>query len=967
MSAKFSTWRQILPAAMIGATAYLASGVAAAADTAAAGAPLEEVIITGSSIAQKADTSPLPVTTLTEKDIAKTGLTSVTDLVQNLPAMQGFVPSSSSVNGGGGGATTAALHALPSKYTLVLVDGQRVAPFGNGAVQGGGSSVNLETIPLDAVERVEVLTDGASALYGADAIAGVVNFILKKNRTDGSVFYNASIPDSAGGSGWNAGFSKGFGDLKSDGYNILVTYSHDIQDSLLASQRAVSRRGSLIPFTSGGVNYIFTNRTSNTEPANVILKPTANPNGAPGSYNPYLTANGNCGNPNAGAQLTSDGTICRFNYAATVEDIPSSKRDSGLLKGTFKVGDNSEVWAEVMLSQIDLLAQYAPPAQPLSLSSSPTSSLATLWTKYVAPYLAANNITATKATLGYRAVTAGGRTDDWATATRHIAFGWDGNVEGWDLKATAVISHGRLTDYAAGGYLDFNIFKAAIASGAYDPVASTGSSALSTSILHTPFQWVDSDLKTLSLGAQHKLFDMDGGASILSVGAEYSASKYQNNYSNYILSQSGFSTQPADPNYPVGGNYGQVPVEADRTYWGLFGEWLLPVENNLNVNASLRYDSYSKTHSTTVFSAVADANGVQQQIAAADLGNTFTKATGKLSFRYTPLEQLSIRGSVGTGFKAPTMTDIAGALTLAGSTSNSYTCPFPGTLGCSPGSAQYDLLAGPNGLSGSNGLKPEKSTQWTFGVRVEPAKGLAFALDYWNVSISDQVLSQGIAESVGFANPTQYQSLFIDPFNDPVSGLTIGFIQAPFNGGKAHYSGIDWHFSYTTDTAWGNFSANWTGTDMLKQDYTFSPGGDKLTDLGVYGPDQAVVFRVQSNLALSLQTGKWVNTLMAHYKSSYRDQSFGAGGNIYVLNPDGSFGANPGFDGLNVPSYTTLDWQTVLSVNKVLDVTLGVRNLTAKDPPLSFQTGGGGNQAGYDGRYADPIGRAWYVRGTYKF
>ena len=102
--------------------------------------------------------------------------------------MQGFVPASSSVNGGGGGITTAAVHSLPSKYTLVLVDGQRMAGFELGTVQGGGFGVNLNSIPLDAVERVEVLTDGASALYGADAIAGVVNFVLKKDQTEGSVY-----------------------------------------------------------------------------------------------------------------------------------------------------------------------------------------------------------------------------------------------------------------------------------------------------------------------------------------------------------------------------------------------------------------------------------------------------------------------------------------------------------------------------------------------------------------------------------------------------------------------------------------------------------------------------------------------------------------------------------------------------------------------------------------------------------
>jgi len=244
MSVEFSKGRRVLPAALFGAAAYMASGIATSADTAADAQPqLEEIVITGSSIAQKADSSSVPVTILTSQDIAKTGLTSASDLIQNLPAVQGFVAQANSVNGAGGGQTTAALHALASKYTVVLLDGQRVAGYSLNNGLGGGSAVNLESIPLDAVERVEVLTDGASALYGADAVAGVVNFILKKNSTEGNVFYHSSVPDQQGGDAWSAGFSKGFGDLNSDGYNLLVTYSHDVQGTLWAKDRAVSSRG----------------------------------------------------------------------------------------------------------------------------------------------------------------------------------------------------------------------------------------------------------------------------------------------------------------------------------------------------------------------------------------------------------------------------------------------------------------------------------------------------------------------------------------------------------------------------------------------------------------------------------------------------------------------------------------------------------------------------------------------------
>jgi len=220
-------WSMCRIAAGLGASLISLAAMAADTTAPAPATDLVEIVVTGSSIAQRLDSSSLPVTLIGSEEIAKTGYTSTTDLLQNLPAMQGFVPASSSVNGGGAGITTAAVHSLPSKYTLVLVDGQRMAGFELAAVSGEGFGVNLNSIPLDAVERVEVLTDGASALYGADAIAGVVNFVLKKDQTEGSAYYNASIPSQSGGGSWNAGMSKGFGSLSDDGWNILLTFSHN--------------------------------------------------------------------------------------------------------------------------------------------------------------------------------------------------------------------------------------------------------------------------------------------------------------------------------------------------------------------------------------------------------------------------------------------------------------------------------------------------------------------------------------------------------------------------------------------------------------------------------------------------------------------------------------------------------------------------------------------------------------------
>jgi len=968
-----------LAVALAGAAAISVSAVVLAQE-----APIERIEITGSAIRRIEAETALPVTTLTREDIAKTGATSATDLLQMLPSLQGFVTSSDSVNGGGGGVTTAALHSLPSKYTLVLIDGQRVATQGLNNSFGGGVAVNIESIPLDAVERVEILADGASALYGSDAIAGVVNFILRKNSTAGNVYFNWNAAQHPGGDSWSAGFSKGFGDINTDHFNVLFNYSHDYQQTIMASERPSSARGAFFPFTYKGTNYIFNQATSNTEPANITFQavPTGSPAGTtPTRYsiNPFFRLNGNCGNANAQVLVPpalSGGVVgesCRFNYAATVEDVPPSTRDAGLVKASFKVNNDTSAYAEYLITNYSTQPRYAPPAQPLGIN--PTTQFPTLYNKYVAPFLAANGLTSTngKATLGYRAVQAGGRQDNYVTEAEHFSMGLEGTLYGFDYKAAYTRSHNSLTDNLDGGYLSFDQLHALVAAGTYDPVLATGAAALKPAIFHTWGNTVSSDANEIFLQGQHGVFDLPGGSSILAIGGEYDSNLYRQNFSAIELANSGYSTQGTLTDLPVGGSSGLVPIDGTRNNWGIFGEWNFPILKQLEVIASTRFDHYDKVHSSFVFGNADPITGIAPQIGDQQLGNTNSHGTEKITFRFQPIERVLLRGSWGTGFRAPAITDVAGPLVFNGSTAGSYQCPIPGAAGCIPGSAQYDLVAGPNGLSGEAGLKPEKSKQWTVGFRVEPIDQLSLGMDLWDVRITNQILSQGIPENLAFTNPNQFRNLFISPYIDPV-GLftTIALQQIPFNGGEAQYRGVDWDFSYKSKTPIGTALAQWTGTYMLRQRYTLGPGNCPglntkwCSDLAAFGPDNTVVFRIQSHLLLSLATGPLTNTLVAHYKSSYKDEPYGQGTSVFLA-PNLSPIPASGFPGLDVPTYTTFDWQTVYDYTKKMHVTFGIKNLFDKDPPFSLQNAGGGNQIGYDGRYADIIGRVFYVTGKYDF
>jgi iron complex outermembrane receptor protein len=918
----------------------------------------QRVEITGSAIRRIEAEGALPVTVISRDAIDRTGATSVTELIQNLPAMTGgnFQQSSSSVNGNGDGTTTAAIHALDQKYTLVLLNGRRVAPFGGFGAAGADGAVNLQSLPLDAIERVEVLTDGASALYGSDAIAGVVNFITKKNLTDGSVFFNGSRPTQAGGSKWSAGISKGFGDFDRDNNNLLLSYSHDVQNQLKASQRAVSRRGGLIPVTINGQKAILDQTSSNSLPGTVILDSGA-------AFSPYFNANGNCGTDPA--VFASDG-LCRTNYAATVQDIPGSKRDSVYVTDRFRINASNTLFAEALWSKYDMTAAFAPSAQPMGLGTDdlPGQPLNILWQKYVVPYETANNDNSAGGQMRYRSMEAGGRTDEWETVAHHYVLGAEGTAMDWDYNASLTFSSNQDQDKLAGGYLDFNKFVNLISTGAYDPLVPVSGQTLDPAVLHGTFLKTKISQNVFSLHASRDLFALPGGQSSLALGIDLTRQHLEQQTTDLAQFGNGTAAEANATDYAVGGFYGYVPMEASRRNYGAFAELLMPLARKTEVTASVRFDRYDRVHNDMPFTQ--SPNNLTP-LPAEDEGNSFSHPTFKLSFRAQPEDALLLRGSVGTGFKAPSVNQIAAPLAFSTNTSGSYVCPFPSNPTCvanGTGTQQWDLISAGNPASGGAGLKAETSKQWTFGGRFEPAKTMSFGLDYWAVKLSNQILS-GMPENYAFANASTLSSLFVIPYQDPAGYQTVALIQKPFNAGKANYQGLDWEINLNTNTSFGKVTADLSGTHMLKADYTL-PGGTQ-SDLGRFGGDNNVVFRDIVRLTLGLQYGDFTHTLTVNHKSGYADQPFtAASGNIVALAPDGSeTSTGVAYNG-HVSSYTLADWQTRWQASKNLRVTFGINNLFNTRPPLSLKIVGG-NQVGYDGRYADPTGRALELGASYRF
>lgn len=889
-------------------------------------APIQRVEITGSSIKRIVKEGALPVQVISKETIARTGATTVADLLQKLPAMQGFTIEAIAAGTNSGGRTTASIHDLGSSYTLVLLNGRRMAPL-----QDSGSAVNLNSIPMSAVERVEVLTDGASALYGADAIAGVINFVLKENYKGITLDAGYTHPEHPGGKSYNAGFTYGMGDLHSDGYNFLVTYRHDDQQQLRAPQRDFGK-SAYIPFSFQGRNYIYDRTSTSTSPANVSMTYRAGSGVTANNFNPYYKANQKCAPLNF-LYLSNTATTeyCSFDFAAQVEIVPESKRDSAFAAGKFKLTNDTHLFADLALARFDLTARIA--SNPVDVTIPVGSSL---YNQYVLPYLTpAQAAAATNATARYRAVDFGTRDSRTVTDVQHFVFGVKGQELGWDFNVGATLSKYEIDEQYVGGYMKNTEFRAMITNRTFDPFASGGQSdatkaLIKDSLFKGSIRTASSELKGLDFTASRGIFEMAGGKASLGFGADIRELQQVQTASTAAKDGSIYAfSAPAENDYTRQSN-------------GAFAELVLPVIKNLELTAAARYDRYSSIK-----------NGLTNR----EVGTDQDATTYKVSARYQPIQSVLLRGSYGTGFRVADQGSIASPVVAAGFTSGSYDCPTAlrtedATL-CRTAKEQYNVYSG-----GNEKLMPEKSKQYTMGFRVDVSQNVTFGADLWDVRMTNQV--SAVSEIQAFADPAKFRQLF-STFTNPATGLkTWAFLRAPLNIGRSHNRGIDWDLTVGEKYSFGKFQINANGTYLLKSSYT-RPGTDNVWEdsMDKYGINDAVSFRNIVRITPSLDSGKMVNSFSLNYRNGYTD----AAANPYSV-ADKANAVVP--IRLVVPSYSTIDYQGKYLISKAWDVRFGVKNLTDKAPPLSLRTSSG-HQVGYDPRYTDTMGRTAYINSSYKF
>ena len=880
-----------------------------------ADAPVQRVEITGSAIKRIDAETAVPVTVLKMDDLKKEGITTVEQVMANLSVSQSSQGTSQSVGSSTGGAAFADLRGIGANKTLVLLNGRRLA---NNAFDSSAPDLNM--IPFAALERVEVLRDGASSLYGSDAVGGVINFITKKDYQGGTVTLGADSTQHGGGSSNNANIGFGFGDLSNDGYNIFAMVDHQSQHALSGTNRDYNKR------YAGGLS-------GSTFPANYF----------------QTEASGNPAGPNCttGSFLIPDGSgSCLMTTSSFVDYVPKSERTTGLIKGTLKINENHELGVELLSTESKIATKIAPvPFGGLYINRQrPDGSLN--------PYFPGNGSIAD--TIGidpnydgetptdgspkpplpagvnpgfvnakWRDLFHGPRSEESINKQQRAVISLAGVVAGWDYQTALTYNENKVkqnqTGYSDGGIITQGVRDGVI--NVFGDQDAAGTALLNSATLAGNIQNAKGVNKGADFKASREVGDWfkTGNQAALAVGAQYEHQEFRSAvntaYAEKVVASTGI-----DPN---GLSQGK------RTVTAFFSELNVPLLKNLDVTAAVRYDKYS------------------------DFGHT---TNPKFGFRYQPTKALLFRGSYSKGFRAPSLYELYAqdAYTNSANTLNDpVNCPggtpIPGKTKPANCNQQFQVLNG-----GNVNLSPERSKSGTVGVVFEPVNNLTLSVDYWNIRLSQQIDTlkdfDVLGDPVTFASAYHRNpqgNLATDGSQCP-SPVTCGYLDLHnLNLGDVNTNGLDLAANYRLRTSdYGNFTFAMNSTWVHKYEYQNFEGGNFNNKLASFSGD-GVIFRWQNTLNMAWSKDKFGAGLTARYKSGYQDQD-----NDEVANN-------------HVPSYTTFDgygsWQAI----KGLTLTAGVRNLFDRDPPLSYQSGT--FQAGYDPRYADPMGRTFYVRGTYNF
>jgi iron complex outermembrane recepter protein len=935
---------------VIGAAAIGSMAIAqmAAAQTAPAGAvsntEIAEIVVTGSVI-RRADTeTPSPIQIISEDDIKKSGFTSVSDMLHNLSANGAGSLNNSFSGAFAGGGNGIALRGLSVGATLTLIDGHRMVGYPL-TDDGERNFVDVTSLPINAVERIEVLKDGASAEYGSDAIAGVVNVILKKT------FNGLQIDTDAGVSGHNDGTLEhasviwGTGDLIQDGWNFYTAASFRHQDPINFN----SRHGDFTNLDFRGVGGVNTTPGAGSDPlvfpiqskTGYLLVPNGPNAGSVGAFLPGCTAAGQaadqCTFLNPSPQLqpssTTGSILSKFSVNLPSDWKSTTTASIFLNKAEQQVGAYPTTATVAGGPIISLPPGGIPVVHPIPPTTVPANYPGN-------PYGVPAQLIYDFSELGQTYTT-------FNSSTYRVVEDLDGTIAGWDIGISAGYMYAFLRQDTH-GLIDFGALQTALNN---DYVLGSASGA---SIFAPTAEATDSsNLYYLTAHASKGLFQLPSGKDFaLAFGLDWNEKKL--NATSFPSSLNG--TQGANNAFAIGS-------QADSA---AFVEVDAPIIKGLEANAAVRYDHYNT-----------GAGG---------------QATPKFGVKYAPIDMLTLRATWGKGFRAPSIAENnSGLAFLAGAGNDPVLCPDSNPT--TPGNFPSQCSFAPAGVqSGNKALQPEKSTNFTAGFVFEPSKRFNVSVDYYDIKINQDIISAFEAGGLGLSGvntPIERLGPIVTlPQTQPGGGTApaqtpvplISFIAFPYlNGTQTHTNGVDVDLRSQIDAGIvGDFSATLSYTRILS--YVLSAAGIDYQLAGTHGPSGTSGDtgnpKNRGTLVVGWQKGPVSANVNFNYVGGFSitDPSAGQTTCQAAINSQFANGTkfvpNTPFPSsyCNVRSFLDVDLITNYQFTDHLSMRVSVLNVFDKPPPFDAVTYGGGGSAAYSTLdQAGAVGRFYQVGATYKF
>jgi iron complex outermembrane receptor protein len=883
---------------------------------------LQTITVTGSALPRVDTETPSPVTVITAQDIARTGFTNISDVVRAVSAdNSGSIPNSFYA-GFAAGSSGVALRGLTVNSTLVLIDGKRAASY--PLVDDGiRSFVDLNTIPLAAVERIEVLKDGASSIYGSDAIAGVVNIILKPSYQ--GVEGTAEIGNSQHGGGFHkhATLVGGIGDLNTDHYNAYGSVEWE-QD------QPIPLRDRSYPFNSANYTGIGGNDLRWGNPANnqgstvgtVAPAGTLAGGSATGPFQPLgpcaagmqaVTVPG--AGPNTGTYCAQDQQK-QYGYAQQY-----SNRVGVYGRFTYKFNDTTKAYASLSYDENKTVINGTP-AQIQSGVPNNTNNIE------LPPGNPSNPFPGQYALINYAFgdIPGGSITDDH---NLRAVLDLQGTFGDWNYEASVVGNHQSL-DYSNFGLLSYQGLLTAIANGSYSFVNPSSNSAAVRNLVAPPYKVTDhADMDVFDFSVNRQLFDLPGGAAGFAGGVQFRHEAQLQ--------------QPLNP----GGIYqglGATFITGSRNVSGIYGEFDAPLLESLEADVSGRFDHYP------------------------GVGNNFSP---KIGLKWKPLDWVALRATYSKGFRAPQFGESAGSYS-AGFTNNSVAgLGAPASFLDAHGNSAYvsNPYAIELGSTGNPHLKPEKSQSFTFGVVVQPTSWLNASVDYYNIKKSNVIVpaNPGPALANYFATGTVlpgYTMLFDTP--DPLhpgAPLRPIFVGADYvNGNWMKTTGVDLdlqaHFAFSNGI---KYISELQGTQIFqwKQDV----GGQIQSYVGTQGPyglsSGAGTPRTRANWANTIEYGPFSLTATVYFTSHLYESTEDQTNNPFCADAMAADGG-PLANNCTMASFTYGNLVGSYQLNDHITFTASVDNVTDRKPPLD-PLNYAANLYNPTYSYAGIVGRFWNV------